>query len=84
MYFPQNISLYAACQRGQLDHVEVLLENGRADENWHNPYDNVSHLQVVDNIVSVSVMESTCVEVCYISESDLDTDGSDIVRMLYY
>ena len=49
----------------------MLLENGRADKNWHNPYDNVSCLQVLDNVVSVSVMESTCVEVCYISESDL-------------
>ena len=69
MYSLQNISLYAACQRGQLDRIEMLMENGGADKNWHNPYD-VSCLQVLDNIVSVSVMESTCVEVCYISESD--------------
>ena len=70
MYSPQNISLYAACKRGQLNRVEMLMENGRADKNWHSPYDYVSCLQVVDNVVSVSVMESTCVEVCYISESD--------------
>ena len=70
MYSLQNISLYAACKKGQLNRVEMLLENGRADKNWHNPY-YVSCLQVVDNVVSVSVMESTCVEVCYISESDL-------------
>ena len=69
MYFPQNIALYASCQRGQLDRVEMLLENHKADKNWHNPY-YVSCLQVLDNVVSVSVMESTCVEVCYISESD--------------
>ena len=59
----------------------MLLENGGADKNWHNPY-YVSCLQVVDNVVSVSVMESTCVEVCYISESDPNTDGSDTVRIL--
>ena len=47
----------------------MLLENGGVD-NWWNPYDDVSCLQVLDNVVSVSVMESTCVEVCYISESD--------------
>ena len=65
MYSPQNISLYAACKKGQLNRVELLLKNGGADINWHNPYD-VSYLQVVDNVVSVSVMESICVEVCYI------------------
>ena len=71
MYSPQNISLYAACKRGQLDRVEMLLmEKGRADKNWHNPYGAVSCLQALDNVVSVSVMESTCVEVCSISESD--------------
>ena len=70
MYSPQNISLYAACKRGQLDRIEMLLENGRANKNCHSPYDHVSCLQVVDNVVSVSVMESTCVEVCCISESD--------------
>ena len=48
MYFPQNISLYAACQRGQLDRVEMLLEKGGADKNWHNPY-YVSCLQVLNN-----------------------------------
>ena len=69
MCSPQNISLYAACKRGQLDRVEMMLENGGADINWHNPY-WVSCLQVLYNVVSVSVMESTCVEVCYISESD--------------
>ena len=69
MYSLQNISLYVACKRGQLDRIKMLMENGRTDKNWHNPYD-VSCLQVVDNVVSVSVMESTCVEVCYISESD--------------
>ena len=69
MYSPQNISFYAACKRGQLDRVDVLLENGGVD-NWRNPYDDVSCLQVVDSVVSVSVMESTCVEVCYIPESD--------------
>ena len=46
----------------------MMLENGGADINWHNPYDDVSCLQVVDNVVSV--MEITCVEVCYISVSD--------------
>ena len=48
MYSPQNISLYVACQRGQLDRVEVLLENHGAGKNWHNPY-YVSCLQVLDN-----------------------------------
>ena len=63
------MSLYAACQRGQLNQVETLLTKGGADIHWRNPY-FVSCLQVLDNVVSVSVMESTCVEVCYISESD--------------
>ena len=71
MSSPQNMSLYAACQRGQLDRIDMLLATSGVDIQWHNPY-NVSCLQVVhvDNVVSVSVMESTCVEVCYISEND--------------
>ena len=69
MSSPQNITLYAACQRGQLDRIDMLLANSGADIHWCNPY-YVSCLQVLDNVVSVSVMESTCVEVCYISESD--------------
>ena len=57
-----SISLYAACKRGQLDRVELMLENGGVD-NWRNPYDDVSCLQVVDNVVSVSVMEITFLRV---------------------
>ena len=50
----------------------MLLEKGGADKNWHNPY-YVSCLQVLNN----SNGEYMCVKVCYISESDPNTDGSD-------
>ena len=63
----------------------MLLENHGAEKNWHNPY-YVSCSQVLDNVVLVSVMESTgtCVEVCYISESDLILMGQDTVRIMCY
>ena len=69
LFIPHRIYHCMQPARGISWTIDMLLENGGVD-NWRNPYDDVSCLQVVDNVVSVSVMESTCVEVCYISESD--------------